>query len=756
MKRLVLIVAACVLAAVFEARGDGFIVIERPFVERPLLMPPGHFPFAPLEVSSHHVDVKIDGQVAVTSIDQEFYNPNDQRLEGTYMFPVPKGAHIDKFSMEIGGKMVNAELLPADKARQIYEEIVRKMRDPALLEYVGRDLFKVRIFPIEPRGRKPIKISYTELLHSDGGTITYSYPLSTEKFSAQPIKSLSVKAEVKTEQPLASIYSPSHKVEIKREGPNRAVVGYEAKDEKPDSDFQLVYSSEQRDVGLSLITQKSVGEDGYFLLLAAPTMAKETKPAPKDVVFVVDTSGSMAGAKLQQAKKALQFCIENLNAEDRFEIVRFSTEAESLFGKLSDADAEHRTRAGNFIAELKPIGGTAISDALQTALKARTEKSERPFVIIFLTDGLPTVGTRNPDEILAEVKKAADARIFSFGIGSDVNTQLLDQIAETTRAFSQYVLEKEDLEVKVSNFYNRIKEPALTNVRLEFSAGVRTSKLYPAQLPDLFKGDQLVLTGRYSLDAVAGTDGPGREIEAKLTGTASGREQTFAYKVRFDDHNSSNDYVARLWATRRVGFLLDEIRIHGETPELRDEATDLARRYGIVTPYTAYLIVEDEDRRRVPLPDRSMQGMSADTSARAEVSKAWDGFKEKKDGADAVANARSQNAFKFAEQSGESITYGAAESLRGFALNAPAAPAESDRLTQYTRQSKFVNGRAFFQNGKQWVDANAQNATKRQPVQFNSEAYFDLLKQHPEAAPWMALGQNLLLALDDTVYEITD
>src|SRR5438093_1356325 len=646
MKRSLLILAAGLFGVLSNARGDGFIVVERPFLVRP-----GHFPFAPLEVTSHHVEVKIDSQVAVTSIDQEFYNPNDQRLEGTYMFPVPKGAHIDKFSMEIGGKLVDAELLPAEKARQIYEEIVRKMRDPALLEYAGRDLFKVRIFPIEPRSRKPIKISYSELLRSDAGTVTYSYPLSTEKFSAQPIKSLSVKVEVKSEQPLASIYSPSHKVEIKRDGPNRAVIGYESKDEKPDTDFQLVYNSEARDVGLSLITHKPAGEDGYFLLLAAPTTAKETKPTPEDVVFVVDTSGSMAGPKLQQAKKALEFCVENLNNEDRFEIVRFSTEAEPLFGKLVDADSEHRKRASNFIADLKPIGGTAIADALQSALKARTEKTERPFLIIFLTDGLPTVGTRNPDEIVAEVKKAGNARIFSFGI-------------------------------------------------------------------------------------------------------ANGREQTFTYKVKFND--SSNDYVARLWATRRVGFLLDEIRIHGETNELRDEATDLARRYGIVTPYTAYLIVEDEDRRRVPMTERSMQSMSADGPALEQISKAWGGFKEKKDGEDAIANARSQNAFKFADQAGASIYSGAAESLRGFAVTAPAARAESDRLMQYTQQSKFVNGRAFFQNGKQWVDTNTQNATKRERVQFNSEAYFDLLKKHPEAAPWMALGQNVLLALDDTVYEITE
>ena len=740
--RSLLVLAGCLLAFLPQVRGDGFIIVERP-----MPVPIGHFPFAPLEVSSHHVEVKIEGQVAVTSIDQEFYNPNDQRLEGAYMFPVPKDAHIDKFSMEIGGKMVDAELLSADKARQIYEDIVRKMRDPALLEYAGRDLFKVRIFPIEPRSRKPIKISYTELLRSDTGTVTYSYPLSTEKFSAQPIKSLSVKVELKTEQPLASIYSPSHKVEIKRDGANRAVIGYESKDEKPDTDFQLVYSSETRNVGLSLLSHKPDVDDGYFLLLAAPTVAKEARPSPKDIVFAVDTSGSMAGAKLNQAKKALEFCVENLNAEDRFEIVRFSTEAEPLFGKLVDADAGQRKRASDFIAALKPIGGTAIADALQTALKTRSEKSERPFVVIFLTDGLPTVGSRNADEIVADVKKAGGARIFSFGIGSDVNTQLLDQIAENTRAFSQYVLASEDLEVKVSNFYTRIKEPALTNLRLEFSGGVRTGKMYPAELPDLFKGDQLVLAGRYT--------GSG-EVEAKLTGMAAGREQTFTYKVRFDDRNSTHEFVPRLWATRRVGFLLDEIRLRGETNELRDEATELARKYGIVTPYTAYLIVEDEERRNVPTADRSLQRMSADTAARDGVAKAWAGFKDKKEGDDGVANARSQNFFKYAEQAGASIASGASESSRGFVAAAPAARAESERITQYTQQSKFVNGRNFFQNGKQWIDTSAQNVTKRQRVQFNSDDYFNLLKKHPEAAPWMALGQNVLLALDDTVYEITD
>ena len=477
-------------------------------------------------------------------------------------------------------------------------------------------------------------------------------------------------------------------------------------------------------------------------------MAKEEKPAPKDIVFVVDTSGSMAGAKLEQAKKALGFCVENLNTDDRFEIVRFSTEAEPLFGKLVVADTVDRARAAEFISDFKPIGGTAIADALATAMKLRTKTSDRPFVVIFLTDGLPTIGTRDPAEIVGEVKKVSGARIFSFGIGSDVNTELLDQIAESTRAFSQYVLASEDLEVKVSTFYTRIKEPALTNIRLQFEGDVRTSTMYPAELPDLFKGDQLVVAGRYH--------GTG-EVEAKLTGTAGGREQTFTSKVHFEQRRTDNDFVPRLWATRRVGFLLDAIRFHGETSELRDETSELARKFGIVTPYTAYLIVEDEARRNVPTAARSLQEMTADTTVRRDVARAWAGFREKKKGDDGVANARSQNLFKHAEQPNESIAAGAAESARGLTvMAAPAGFTESHRLSRYTQQSKFVAGRSFFQNGNQWVDSTAQETTKRERVQFSSDAYFALLERYPEAAPWLALGRNVLLLLGDTVYEITN
>jgi Ca-activated chloride channel family protein len=306
MKRIYALVAGLVLlgfvAPVSPVRADGLIIVDEAYWQpiprhphphpwpRPLPHPPR--PYAPLEVVYHHVNVKIDGQIATTSVDQEFYNPNNQRLEGTYLFPIPRGAQIDKFTMDIGGKMVEAELLPAAKARKIYEDIVRKMKDPALLEYADRDVFKVRVYPIEPRSKKRIKLSYSQVLKSDGGLVNYTYPLNTEKFSAAPLKNVSVKVELTSDHPLKSIYSPSHAVEIKRHGSLRATVGFEANDVKPDTDFALYFAPEKDEVGVNLLTYKTGGEDGYFLLLASPGVdSKDKRIVPKDVAFVLDTSG---------------------------------------------------------------------------------------------------------------------------------------------------------------------------------------------------------------------------------------------------------------------------------------------------------------------------------------------------------------------------------------------------------------------------------------------------------------------------------
>jgi Ca-activated chloride channel homolog len=734
----------------------------RPRPPRPMppIIRPERYAFAPLEISFAKINTRITDQIAVTKVDQEFYNPNAARLEGTFVFPVPKGAQIDKFTMEIDGKQVEAELLPADKARRIYEDIVRNMRDPALLEYAGRDLFKLRIFPIEPQGKKRITLSYTQLLKADNNLVSYELPLNTEKFSAKPIKNVSVKIELETQRAIKTIYSPSHNVEIKRDGARRAILGYEASDVKPDTDLQVYFSTEKNELGVNLLTSKSEGKDGYFLLLVSPGVdVKQAQVIPKDVIFVLDTSGSMAGKKIVQARKALQFCVDNLNDNDRFEIVRFSTEVEPLFEKLVEASESNRSKATEFVKDLKATGGTAIDDALKRSLKLRdSAENERPFVVIFLTDGRPTVGTTDEDEIVTHVKKSSrHTRIFCFGIGTDVNAHLLDKITEETRAFSQYVLPEEDIEVKVSNFFAKIKEPVLANPKLKFTGDIRISKTYPAPLPDIFKGEQIVVVGRYS--------GKG-DSAVVIEGNINGETKKFSYDVRFSAESSEHDFIPRLWATRRVGYLLDEIRLHGENGELRDEVTDLARKYGIVTPYTAYLIVEDEKQRNVPLSFHSLPQIEGDVLARESISGAYRDFGAEKSGEAGVGYSRLGTTLKSAQAPAAAVSESRRDSY--YAMRVPsggsisgrseAKKAMQSKMEETTQQNRYVAGKNFFANNNQWIDSTVQKMqnAKRVRIQFNSKEYFDFAAKNPKALPWLALGQNVQFSLADAIYEIYD
>ncbi len=734
------------------ALADGLIVIENP---DPAMRLP--YRFAPLAVKYHHVRVRITDQVAVTEVDQVFYNPMPMRLEGTYLFPIPKGAQIDRFAMDIDGKMTDAELLDAGKARKIYEDIVRRMRDPALLEYAGQGMFKVRIFPIEPRSEKRVRLNYTQVLRQDGSLLKYIYPLNTEKFSAQPVGSVSIKVEMTGSRDIQSVYSPSHAVEVRRPDSRRAVVGFEASQVRPDTDFQLLYSFQpDGDIGLNLLAfRDGVDSDGgYFLLLASPAarLAGE-QIVQKDVVFVLDTSGSMADdGKLDQAKRALGFCLQNLNRGDRFELVRFATEAEPLFQRLVPADAEHLERAKVFVKDLRPSGGTAIEDALATAMSpgANLNRSERPYLVVFLTDGKPTIGATDEMQILDRVKRGMAGRavrVFSFGIGTDINTHLLDRLSEETRGASQYVLPREDIEIAVSGFYAKISQPVLANPRLEFSGPVRISAMQPAQLPDLFKGEQLMLFGRYQGNGAA---------TVTLSGLVNGRNRTFTFPADFPERATAHEFIPRLWATRRVGFLLDQIRLHGESTELRDEVTHLARRYGIITPYTAYLIVEDETRRRVPVARQTLRNIGGREELLNESVRMYREMLDAKSGYAAVGGAQTNSALKSADVVNAPATANAL-ALRG---QSEMEAAVQNRVGQMinAQQSRYVNGRNFYQNGNQWIDARVQNQAGARVIQikFNSDEYFALMARHPDMPQWLSVGRNVQIALGDLIYEIID
>jgi len=779
------LVVACLAAAV---RADGLIVIRHP----PIFVP-GHFTFAPLEVKFHRVDCAIDDQVAQTSVDQVFLNPNNVRLEGDYIFPLPLGAQINKFSMDIDGQQVQAELLSADKARAIYTEIVRQAKDPALLEYAGRAMFRCRIFPIEPNSSKHIQLKYTELLKSDNNLLDYHYTLNTEKYSSKPLQEVAIKVAIKSTEPLTTLYSPTHSVEIRRDGAHAAVVGYEARDVRPDTDFHLYIGHKAAAVGLALMTYKpDPDQDGYFVLLAAPTFGQNAAVMKKDVVFVMDTSGSMAGPKIDQARKALTYCVNSLNKDDRFDIVRFSTEAEPLFKELKDATADNRTKATDFVSKMQASGGTAIDDALHAALAEHpAADASRLFLLVFITDGEPTIGEQDPDRLLARVKEDShgkNTRIFSFGVGNDVNTKLLDLVAEQTRGYSQYVLPAENIEVSVSNFFNRVQDPMLTDVKLDTGA-VRIGKLYPRELPDLFKGDQLVAFGTYS---------GGGAAALTITGMASGKPEKFVQDVTFAPKtDSANEWIGKLWAVRRVGYLLDEIRLHGESAELKQEVTDLARKFGIVTPYTALLIIEDEKQRHVATAQQTLSEMARDTTATHASDAAMGSLRRAEaTGGQAVANSVNSNGYKdagnlddvrqLAEQSQTRYRF-AGQPGAALAKAAPAAPSSMELggggavfsgstvpvmtaaptvvssgylvTGNYAQQTRLINGRAFYQNGAVWSDGRLGQLkadVQHVALKFNSDAYFDLLQKHPEAAGWLALGNNVSLELDGVVYDVKD
>ncbi len=755
-----LAMVATLLGGAVSASGGLMVVRDMPEgivrVIPPMPRPtPPHYAFAPLEVKYHHVTVTISNQVAVTEVDQSFYNPNNQRLEGTYIFPLPRGAQIDRFAMDIDGKTVEAELLDADKARTLYEDIVRKLKDPALLEYAEQGLFKARVYPIEPKSEKRVRVRYTQLLKHDGGLTEYRYPLNTEKFSAQPLRSISIKVELATKMPLTTVYSSSHNVDIRRDGANRAVIGFEASDVRPDADFHLLFAQEsQADVGVQLLTftDETKPSGGWFALFATPAPDMTAgRILPKDVVFALDTSGSMADDnKLDQAKKALRFCLKNLNPDDRFELVRFSTEAEPLFGKLASAEPAAIRKAEAFIQNLKPAGGTAIEDALLKSLAPAPEpaKAGRPYFVVFLTDGQPTIGTIDIDVILNRVAKEAGdrrLRVFCFGLGTDVNTHLLDRLAEQTRAATTYVLPSENLEVKVSSFYAKINDPVLADVQVAFEGAVRASQMHPSVLPDLFKDEQLVVFGRYA--------GSGA-VAIKLTGQVNGEPRAFTMETTVPERAAEHAFIPRLWAMRRVGWLLDQIRLHGESKELKDEVSDLARRYGIVTPYTAFLILEDEVQRNVPETVRTLPMVTRRAGAREQMAVLYDRVGKEESGSDAVCGAMALGFLKFA-RSAAAPTEASASVIAGRSgRHAAGGRLVADALE--AQPLKHLGGRTFSWNGTQWIDAEVQRHpdAKRIQIVFGSDAYFDLVARHPAAAPWFAAGPAIQLWLEGNVFDI--
>src|SRR5918997_5232562 len=436
------------VAAPLSASADGVIIIEPPVCDP--VCPDPAFIADQLNIRSHRVDVSIADQVATTRIDQVFHNPNSWAAEGTYIFPIPPGAAISGFTMTVDGEPIEAKLLDAEEARRIYDDIVRNLRDPALLEYIGEGAIQASVFPIPPGEDRQIEIEYGEIVPGAEGPSRYRYPLNTERFSAQPLEEVSVHVGVEARGPLRAVYSPSHDIAVDRPDEFHFAAGYEASDVRPDPDFEIFWSVSAGSIGTSVVSylDESTGE-GYFLLLAAPGIDDETEIVAKDVIVVLDTSGSMEGEKIEQARQALLYVLEHLNPEDRFNVVEFSTGAREYARELvAPTEAED---AAQWVERLGATGGTDINLALLSALDM--VEPERPTMILFLTDGLPTEGEIEPSRIITNVEDAApeNVRLFAFGVGDDVDAILLDTLSSEHQGRTTYVRPGESLNETVSS-----------------------------------------------------------------------------------------------------------------------------------------------------------------------------------------------------------------------------------------------------------------------------------------------------------------
>ncbi len=718
MKKKMLLVISAVVSAValfyVPAKADGIIIPEPPICE----LCPIPSPMSQLEIRYHHVTVSIDDQIATTHVDQVFYNPNDWDVEGVYVFPIPVDASVSDFILWMDGKPVQGEVLDADQARQTYEEIISTLRDPALLEYADMGALKASVFPIPPLDERRIELEYTQALTAENGLVRYIYPLGTEKFSIVPLENVSITVKVTAKQPIRAVYSPSHPISISRESDYQILAGYEQQNVLPDQDFALFYSiGESEAFHLMTFRDRSDLEDpdGFFLLLLAPAIQESVRAIPKDVLIVLDRSGSMEGEKFEQAQQAVRHILNNLNPEDRFNLVTFSTGVEMYANNLQPVSEEDD--AIHWLNRLRAEGSTDINRALLEAVYL--VDSERPTYLIFLTDGLPTVGEVDSDKIIANLNESSPGNLslFAFGVGYDVDTYLLDSLAQAHHGNSTYVVPGEPLAEILSAFYNKISAPVLTDLQLNFDNLV-TSDIYPYPLPDLFIGSQIAVVGRYR---------QGGTFDVILSGLVNGSRQNFVYpdqefEERSPDLEDSISSLPSLWATRKIGYLLQEVRLKGPDREIIDEIVRLSIRYGIVTPYTSYLVTE-------PLP---LGAEEQERIASEEFNKFNDQATLPTFGRKAVEEAEGQSSLANADA-------------------VASAPVEA------LGKVRTIGSHTFILSERVWIDT-MYDPDQMEVIEINflSNEYFSIAKDQPKLAAAFALGSQVIVVSGNQAFQVVD
>src|SRR5262245_48705017 len=686
MKRISLLMALGVVLFAGSAVAQGVLVVVNPPHPIPLPRPRPTPPPMSYKIKELDYHAKIVDQVAQVQVTQSFVNTGSAQMEVAFVFPSPYDGAIDRMTVMVDGKEYDAKLLAKDEARRIYEGYVRRNQDPALLEWVGYGMFQTSVFPVPPGAERKVSLKFSQLLRKDQKLTDLMIPLSTAKYTSSPVEKLSINATIESSQEIKSVYSPTHAVNIQRPDNKHAVVKFEATNTVPTTDFRLLYDVNDGSLGASLISHRpETSEEGFFLLLASPEIkaASDDRPA-KTVIFVVDRSGSMSGKKIEQAKEALKFVLNNLRQGDTFNIVAYDSNVESFRPELQKFDEETRKAALGFVDGIYAGGSTNIDGALSTALSMIKDDS-RPNFVFFLTDGLPTAGETNEAKIVANARQnnKVRTRMINMGVGYDVNSRLLDRIARDNFGQSGYVRPDENIEAHVSRLYGKMSAPVMTNVAVKIdiegagseSGGV--SRVYPKEVYDLFAGEQLVMVGRYK------RYGGGK---ITISGKVGREERKHDFPGSFIEKSGDQSFafVEKLWAMRRIGEIIDEIDLKGKNDELLKELVGLSTKHGILTPYTSFLADENAPVRQL-----------ADTTLHLDYARRETDRLSAADGVAGFSQRSDKNVLQNAERAAQAAAPSFAQPLgeaRAAGLGAPATSTPGSPLAARAKGGNSSGG----------------------------------------------------------------
>ena len=705
-----------------------------------------------IQIGDVAAEIRIVHQVATTTLDVGINNPSGQQQEAEMLIPVPDGSVLRGFDFVGSAKEPTAKLLPKDEAIAIYRSIVSKLRDPALLEFAGYNLVRSSVFPVPPRGTQRVRLIYENILKADGNRIDYILPRS-ESFeaTATPWK---ISVRVGSKSPISAVYSPSHQIAVERPTVAQAVVRVAGETKLEPGPFRLSYLTEGNGLTASLLAYPDprVG-GGYFLLLAGvPVDAQKAETAIKrEVTRVIDRSGSMAGEKIEQARSAALQVVAALEDGEAFNIIDYSDSVARFSERPVIKDQAQTSHARAYISRLKADGGTNIRDALVEALDQPVTPQMLPLTI-FLTDGVPTSGETRESAIRSSIVAANKhkRRIFSFGVGFDVNAPLLTSVANATRATATFVFPKENVETKVSEVFRRLSGPVLADPQLATldPNGIITTRavreLMPGELNDVFEGDQIVLLGQYQ---------DNQPLHFRVSGNYLGAPRTFDLKFDLNRATTRNSFVPRLWASRKIARLIETISDAGAdvasaaTPrggrtqmvsnhasslpmdpkmkELVDEVVRLSTEYGVLTEYTAFLATDGTD------------------------------FSQR--------NAINERATSYLMNNVQLTRSGQGGVTQGVNLSAQRTQASANRSNSFFNQNaerveitnvQQITDRTFFKRNDRWVDSSVleieKTAKPDQTIEFGTPAFYKLVDRLVSEGRQgiLALSGEMLLSID--------